>query len=135
MTYEEFVTFWPFQTDDGTGVADYINSVAKFVISSTLKQAEWNNTTILSGELAEEIGKLKQAEGKHITVTGSGALVHALLRAGLVDEVRLFVNPVVRGHGKRLFPDGFDQKLELVETKPFNSGAVMLRYQPSEGTS
>ena len=84
VTYQEFAGFWPFQKDDEVGVADYINTVAKFVMSSTLQQAEWNNTTILRGDLAEEVGKLKQASGKNITVTGSCALVHSLMRAGLI---------------------------------------------------
>jgi dihydrofolate reductase len=130
VTYEEFAAFWPFQTDDETGVANYINNVAKFVVSSTLDKAGWHNTTILTGNVAEEVTKLKQQSGKDIVVSGSGKLVQFLMRENLVDEFRLFVAPAVRGHGKRLFPDGTDaQKLRLVETRPFRSGVVLLRYQ------
>lgn len=132
-TYQEFVAFWPFQTDDKTGVADYINSVAKYVVSSTLQKAEWNNTTILSGPLAEEIANLKQQSGRDIVVTGSATLVWSLMRQALVDEYRLFVAPEVRGHGKRLFPDpGATQALRLVESLSFSSGVVLIRYQPAQ---
>jgi dihydrofolate reductase len=132
-TYQEFVEFWPFQTDDKTGVADYINSVAKYVVSSTLQKAEWNNTIILSGPLAEEIANLKQHSGRDIVVTGSATLVWSLMRQGLVDEYRLFVAPEVRGHGKRLFPEPSDtQALRLVESQPFSSGVVLIRYQPAQ---
>lgn len=130
-TYQEFVGFWPYQSDDTTGVADYINKVAKFVISSTLTKAEWNNTTILSGDLADEITKLKQQRGNDIVVTGSGELVWSLMSAQLVDEYRLLVAPAVRGHGKRLFPDGLAASLQLVETHAFESGVVLMRYQPA----
>ncbi|MEP7189163.1 MAG: dihydrofolate reductase family protein [Roseiflexaceae bacterium] len=132
VTYQEFAAYWPFQTNDAAGVADYINKVAKFVVSSTLANADWRNTTILGGNVAEEIAKLKQQSGKDIVVTGSGALVHSLMPLNLIDEYRLFVNPLVVGRGKRLFPAGIDQKLQLVESKTFSSGALMLRYQPAQ---
>lgn len=131
-TYQEFAGFWPFQIDDTTGVADYINSVPKFVLTSTLDQTDWNNTTILSGNLADEITKLKQQDGKDIVVTGSGELVQSLMRANLIDEYRLFIAPTVRGHGKRLFADRMDNTLYLLETRTFDSGVVMIRYQSVE---
>ena len=129
-TYEEFVTFWPFQKDEPTGVANYINAVAKYVVSSTLDTADWNNTTILRGDMAGEITTLKQQDGKDIVVTGSGEMVSSLMAAGLVDEYRLWVVPTVRGSGTRLFPDGFESTLQLVEARGFDSGVVLLRYRP-----
>ena len=131
-TYQEFAAYWPFQTNDDSGVADYINKVAKFVVSSTLDKADWHNTTILSGNTAEEITNLKRQNGKNIVVTGSAELAQSLMQHNLIDEYRLFLTPVVVGRGKRLFPDSIDaQTLEHVETKIFNSGVVMIRYQPT----
>jgi dihydrofolate reductase len=130
-TYEEFAGFWPFQSDDRTGVASYINNVAKYVISSTLDEVGWHNTTILNGNLADEIAKLKQQSGKDIVVTGSGELVWSLMHENLVDEYRLFIAPTVRGHGKRLFPDGMQATLQPVETRLFDAGVVMIRYRPA----
>ena len=131
-TYQEFAAFWPLQTDDQTGVAEYINTVAKYVVSSTLDKADWHNTSILSGNLVEGITALKRQNGKDIVVTGSGELVWSLTREGLIDEYRLFIAPTVRGHGKRLFPDGIDaQKLQPVETRTFDSGVVLIRYWPA----
>jgi dihydrofolate reductase len=130
-TYDEFVSFWPYQKDDPAGVASYINAVAKYVVSSTLDNAIWNNTTILRGDTADEVMQLKRQDGKDIVVTGSGELVRSLLAARLVDEYRLFVAPVVRGSGTRLFPGGFDATLQLVEARGFDSGVVLLRYRPA----
>ena len=132
VTYEEFASYWPFQTNDESGIANYINNVAKFVVSSKLEKADWHNTTILSGNLTKEITKLKAQSGKNITVIGSGRLVQSLMQANLVDDYQLFLIPVVLGHGKQLFPAGIAaQTLRLVETKPFSSGVVLLHYQPA----
>jgi dihydrofolate reductase len=132
VTYEEFAAYWPFQTDNELGIADYINNVAKFVVSSTLVKTDWHNTTIISRNVPEEITKLKQQGGKDIVVTGSAMLVQSLMRDNLIDEYRLFAAPIVAGHGKRLFPDSIDTlKLRHVETKTFSSGVVLLRYQPA----
>jgi dihydrofolate reductase len=126
-TFEAFRGFWPSQTADSTGVADYLNRVSKYVVSATLDEPGWENTTILRGDLVEEVGRLKAADGRDIVATGSVQLVHALIAAGLVDEFRLFVFPIVVGAGARLF-DAADLALELLETRPFASGAVLLRY-------
>ncbi len=91
--------------------------------------ADWQNTTILSGPLADEIAALKRQPGKEIVVTGSVTLVQSLGREGLIDAYRLFVYPVVLGHGRRLFPDGIDSKLRLVDTRTFRSGIVLLSYR------
>jgi dihydrofolate reductase len=126
-TFEAFRGFWPAQTDDPTGVSDYLNAVQKYVVSSTLTEPGWQHITVLRGELVEEVRALKQRPGLDIVSTGSIQLVHALIAAGLVDEFRLFVFPVVVGRGTRLF-ESTDTRLRLVESRPFRSGAVLLRY-------
>jgi len=130
QTYNDFKGYWPLQTNDTTGVTDHLNRTTKYVVSSTMKESDWENTTILSGPLAEEMAALKAESGKPIVATGSITLVHALLGAGLVDEYRLFVYPVVIGSGRRLFPAGGNiPGLRLVESRPFVSGVVLLRYR------
>jgi dihydrofolate reductase len=126
-TFEAFRGFWPAQTDDPTGVSDYLNAVQKYVVSSTLTEPGWQHSTVLRGELVEEVRALKQRPGLDIVSTGSIQLVHALIAAGVVDEFRLFVFPVVAGRGTRLF-ESTDTRLRLVESRPFRSGAVLLRY-------
>jgi dihydrofolate reductase len=126
-TFEAFRGFWPAQTDDPTGVSDDLNAVQKYVVSSTLTEPGWQHSTVLRGELVEEVRALKQRPGLDIVSTGSIQLVHALIAAGLVDEFRLFVFPVVVGRGTRLF-ESTDTRLRLVESRPFRSGAVLLRY-------
>jgi dihydrofolate reductase len=130
-TFESFREFWPNQTDDPTGVSDYLNAVDKYVVSSTLDDPEWENSTVLRGPLADEAQALKDAPGRDIVATGSIQLVHALIAAGLVDEFRLFVFPVVVGRGARLF-ESAAVSLKLLETRPFVSGAVLLRYAATE---
>ena len=105
VTFTEMRSFWPNQTDDTTGVSDYLNQVDKYVVSRTLTDPEWQNSTILRGPLVEEITELKEQSGGDIVTTGSIRLVHALIKAGLVDEYRLFVYPTVQGQGARLFED------------------------------
>lgn len=126
-TFESFREFWPKQTDDPTGVADYLNAVDKFVVSSTLDDPGWENSTVLRGPVVDEVQTLKEAPGRDIVATGSMRLVHALIAAGLVDRFRLFVFPVVVGRGARLF-EATELKLELLETRSFVSGAVLLSY-------
>jgi dihydrofolate reductase len=133
VTFEEMRGYWPEQTDDTTGVTDYLNRVTKYVVSSTLDDPGWEHTTVLPGRgFQNELRALKASPGRDIVTTGSITLVHALIAAGLVDEYRLFLYPVVLGHGARLFPDGADvPNLRLVETRPFGSGVVLLRYRPA----
>jgi dihydrofolate reductase len=131
VTYQGFAKAWPSMTDEA-GFADRMNSLPKYVVSTTLKELEWNNSRLLKGNIAEEVQKLKQQPGLDILVAGSGDLVHALAQHGLIDEYRLMVHPVVVGGGKRLFRDGSDMTvLKLVETKTFSSGVVVLSYQPA----
>jgi dihydrofolate reductase len=132
VTYEGLAAFWPNQPG-GTPMVDYINSVPKYVVSEVLEEPlVWNNSTLIKGNVAEEIAKLERQPGKDITILGSGALVRLLLQDGLLDELRLMVHPVVLGGGKRLFEDGEDRKgLELVDSRTFATGVVYLAYRPA----
>jgi dihydrofolate reductase len=132
VTYEGLAAFWPNQPG-GTPMVDYINSVRKYVVSTTLKEPlEWNNSTLIKGNVAEEITELKRQSGKDISIIGSGALVRSLLKDGLLDELRLMVHPVVLGGGKRLFEDGVDQiALELVDSRTFSTGVLYLTCRPA----
>jgi dihydrofolate reductase len=131
VTYEALAAFWPHQPG-GTPIVDYINSVAKYVVSTTLEEPlGWNNSTLIKGNVAEEITELKRQPGKDITILGSAALVRSLLREGLLDELRLMVHPVVLGNGRRLFEGGDDRKpLELVDSRVFGTGVLYLIYRP-----
>jgi dihydrofolate reductase len=129
VTYEQMAAYWPNQPG-GTPMVDYINSVPKFAVSTTLEEVGWNNSTLIQDNVAEEITELKRQPGKDITILGSGTLVKSLLRDDLLDELRLMVHPVVLGSGKRLFEEGGDQKrLELVDSKTFSTGVLHLTYQ------
>jgi dihydrofolate reductase len=131
-TFEDLRGYWPKQSDDTTGITDYLNQVQKYVVSSTMTDPEWQNSTILAGDPVEEVRALKEKPGQDIVVTGSIMLCHTLIEAGLVDEYRLFVYPVVQGRGRRLFPAGFEvPRLNLVEAKAFRSGITYSRYAPS----
>jgi dihydrofolate reductase len=128
-TYEGFAAAWP--SRDGE-FADRFNSMPKYVVSSTLENPEWNNTTVLKGDLAEEVGKLKAERDGDIVVHGSAQLVQSLLEQDLVDELRLMVYPVVLGSGKRLFGETSGKKpLRLVDSKVVGDGVEILTYQPA----
>jgi dihydrofolate reductase len=130
VTFEQMRGYWPQRSDDTTGVSEYLNRVAKYVFSGTLGDPAWENTTVLRGPLRDEIQELKSAPGSDIVTTGSMSLVTDLIGAGLVDEYRLFVYPIVLGRGRRLFEDATTLgSLRLVETRPFHSGIVLLRYR------
>jgi class 3 adenylate cyclase len=129
VTYQIFAAFWPTVPRDG-GLADRINSIRKYVVSSTLKEPSWNNTTVITGNLEEEISKLKEEPGKDILLNGSADLFNALIREDLIDEYRLMVFPVVLGSGKRLFLEGNDvSHLRLVDSRIFGSGVVLHSYE------
>ncbi|WP_100013139.1 dihydrofolate reductase family protein [Lentibacillus sediminis] len=130
ITYQGFAAAWPIMTDD-TGFAERMNSLPKYVVSTTLEEADWNNARLIKGNFVEEISKLKQEPGQDITVHGSGQLVNSLMQHDLIDEYRLMIHPIVVGGGKRLFNENLDTKnLSLAETQPFKSGIVILRYKP-----
>lgn len=131
-TYESFAEAWPDRTDE-TGFADRMNSLPKYVVSTSLEEAEWSNSTIIDGDVAEEVAELKKEDGQDILVNGSGELVDALVEHDLVDEYRLMVHPVVQGSGKRLFAGANEPTtMRLVDTEAFSSGVVVLTYEPSK---
>lgn len=132
VTYEELVAFWPAQSDDNP-IAEFINNVPKYVVSTSLEDVEWNNSTLIDGNVTEEIAELKQREGEGIGIVGSGTLVRSLLDYGLLDELVLHVHPLILGDGKRLFEDGGQRNaLNLVDSRTFDTGVVSLTYEPSE---
>lgn len=129
QTFEDFRGYWPHVKNDQTGITDDLNAQDKFVVSSTMTDPRWSRTTILSGGWESQVRELKQHGGGDIVVTGSITLCHALIEAGLVDEYRLYVYPVIQGRGRRLFPDGFElDSLSFVESRPFANGHVELIY-------
>jgi len=131
VTYEGFAAAWPSRTDEA-GFADKFNSMPKYVVSSTLENPEWNNSTVLQGDVVEEVSKLRREQDGDIVVHGSPRLVQTLLEHDLVDELRLMVFPVVLGSGKRLFGDTTDKKpLRLVDSKVVGEGVAILVYQPA----
>lgn len=131
-TFEDLRGYWPKQSDDATGVTDYLNRVQKYVVSSTMTDPGWQNSTVLSGDPVEEVRALKERPGQDIVITGSIMLCHTLIAAGLVDEYRLFVYPVVQGRGRRLFPDGYEiPALKLLDAKAFRNGITYSRYAPA----
>ena len=131
VTYQEWAGYWPTSTDEP--FASYVNGIPKYVVSKTLDTVEWQNSTLLKGDLASEIGTLKQQPGKNIGVAGSITLAHSLLQVGLLDELQLAIHPVVVGKGKRLFQDGDALKrLSLVDSKTTSTGVILATYRPRE---
>jgi dihydrofolate reductase len=129
VTYEEFAAHWPRQTGD---VADYMNNTPKVVVSTTLRTAEWRNTTLVGGDVVAELTRLKEQPGGNLSVVGSATLVRSLLRDGLLDELKLLVCPILVGGGKRLFEDGgAEVPLRLVDAKTFGTGVQALTYTPA----
>lgn len=129
QTFEDFRSYWPQQSDDKTGITDELNRVQKYVVTSTMTDPQWQNSTVLSGDWLDQVRDLKEQPGKEIGVTGSIQLCQALIEADLVDEYRLFVYPVVQGRGRRLFPDGYEiSQLKSVEPRLFGSGVALLHY-------
>lgn len=130
QTFEDFRSFWPHQTDDPTGTAAALDRVAKHVVTSTLTEPGWQNTTIVDGDPLEHVRRLREEDGQDVVVTGSITLVHALLGAGLVDEVRLFTYPVWQGSGRMLFPDGVDdQRLRRTDHRVLGDGISFAAYE------
>jgi dihydrofolate reductase len=128
VTYEGFAAAWP-KMDDEAGFAKKMNEMPKYVVSSTLEQADWQNTTILSGDPADSVATLKEEVDGVILIAGSATLVKALIEADLVDELRLMVFPVLLGEGKRLFPEGETKhRLQLAEAKTVGEGISLVRY-------
>jgi dihydrofolate reductase len=129
-TYEMLAAYWPHETNDDNGPAAKINSMEKFVVSSQLEKAGWNNSTIINKDIIEEIKKLKQQKGNEIQIPGSAALVQSLMKEDLIDEFRFLIHPVIMGSGKRFFKDGMKTPgMKLVKTQPIDKGVVLLCYE------
>jgi dihydrofolate reductase len=129
VTYEGFAQAWPSREGE---FADKFNTMPKYVVSSTLEKPEWNNSTVLKGDVAEEVAKLRREQEGDIVVHGSARLVQTLIDHDLVDEFRLMVFPVVLGSGKRLFGETSDKKpLRLVDSKVVGDGVAILVYEPA----
>jgi dihydrofolate reductase len=127
VTYEGFADAWPSREGE---FADKFNNMPKYVVSSTLKDPEWTNTTVLNGDVVEEVSKLREAAGGDIVVHGSRQLAQTLLEHDLVDELRLMVFPVVLGQGRRLFGETTDKKkLQLVQSQAVGDGVMILVYE------
>jgi dihydrofolate reductase len=130
-TYETFAASWPERGSDVPN-ADWMNNTPKYVASTTLESPEWNNTTVIEGDVAEAVARLKLEDGKDILVNGSGALVRSLMRDHLLDELRLFMHPVVVGSGRRLFDDESDPvKLALTDSHVYENGVISLTFKPT----
>ena len=131
VTYQEFASFWPHAPADDPFTAR-MNETPKYVVSTTLERAAWQNSTLIKGNIVEELTRLKQQPGTNIGLTGSATLVRSLLRDQLLDELRLLVHPLVVGRGKRLFPEGSEPvALRLVESRTFSTGVLSLTYAPA----
>jgi class 3 adenylate cyclase/dihydrofolate reductase len=133
-TWQIWAAFWPTATGDDW-LRERINNMPKYVVSRTLSRADWNNSTIISGDVAAEVAKLKAQPGGELVVYGSPELVDELLKHDLVDEYRLLVYPVILGSGKHLFRDRIDvHHLRLVDSRTFTSGVVLLTYVPEQAS-
>jgi dihydrofolate reductase len=133
VTYEGFAAAWPSMKMDPMDYADRMNGITKYVVSTTMSEAKWNNSKIIGKNVAEEISKLKKEEGKgHLLVYGSRTLVNFLAQQDLVDEYWLLVYPIVLGNGMRLFKDRVVAKLKLLESRAFDSGVMLLRYKATK---
>ncbi len=129
VTYQGFAKAWPTMKDTGE-YGERMNSLPKYVVSTTLSEVTWN-ASLIKDHIAEAVSRLKQENGQDLLVFGSGQLVHTLMQHDLIDEYRLMVHPVLLGSGKRLFRDGSEKKvLRLVDTRTFSSGIIVLSYQP-----
>jgi dihydrofolate reductase len=134
VTYDLMASFWPtpLAAHSNPIVVERMNNLRKYVFSTTLDQAAWNNTTLFKGDLATEVRKLKQAPGPDIVIMGSGSVVAQLAEAGLIDEYQIVLNPLVVGSGRTLF-EGVKRKLplKLAKSRAFGNGNVVLFYEPA----
>jgi dihydrofolate reductase len=132
VLYEEWASYWPNQGDD-VPFAPFINNVAKYVVSNSLDEATWNNTTLVSGDVAAQLRQIKEASEGDIGMSGSATLVRWLLANGLLDELNLMLHPIAVGHGRRLFEDTPTYPLQLVSNETFKTGVLNLSYVPASG--
>jgi dihydrofolate reductase len=130
-TYEIFASYWPLQTDPDNPVASQLNSLPKYVASTTLTSVDWNNSTLLGSDVVSEVAKLKARPGRECQVHGSGQLAQTLIDADLVDEYLLYYHPVHLGTGKKLFRDGAPARsLKLLDSRTTGAGVIISRYAP-----
>jgi len=132
-TYEGFAGAWPNMEEETGEFGVRMNTYPHYVVSSTLETADWGDTTIIKGDILGEIAKLKERDGRDILMYGYGPLAHDLLKAGLLDEVRVWLHPILAGHGEKenlIFRDGSNVPLELAETKQLDAGVLILSYRP-----
>jgi dihydrofolate reductase len=133
VTYQMMESFWPTPAaaQHFPEVAEQMNKLPKVVFSKTLDEAKWNNTRLIKGNLAEEVRKLKEGDGDHIVIMGSGSIVAQLASEGLIDEYQMVMNPIVLGDGRTMF-DGMEGKLNFkrTESRTFKNGNVLLSYEP-----
>jgi dihydrofolate reductase len=127
LTYDHMKAGWESQTGP---VADYMNNVTKYVVSSTMKKADWNNSHLIKGDVVEEVKKLKKESDQDIAILGSGQLARAMMDADLIDSYMFLVYPLVLGTGKRFFGDTHQAPLKLTDSKGFSTGVMMLNYEP-----
>lgn len=129
-TYEMLASYWPHQLNDDNGPASKINSMKKFVVSTKLEKADWNNSTIINKNIVEEVKKLKQQPGNEVQIPGSATLLQLLMKENLVDEFHLLIHPIIIGKGKRFFKEEMKTPgLKLVKTQPIDNGVILLCYQ------
>lgn len=132
VTYEMLAPHWSKLTHNEMGVADRLNTAPKYVVSESLTNAPWNNSTVIRRDVAQELSKLKEQPGQNILVMGSATLVDSLMRAGLVDEYRFLIHPVIAGTGKRFFSDTMSTNgLRLTQHKTLSLGVMLLCYEPT----
>jgi dihydrofolate reductase len=136
VTYLMMAEYWPTPAAiaDDPVIAERMNSLPKVVFSTALKRVEWQNSTLMSGNIAEEVAKMKHQPGRDMVIFGSSDLAGELLKQGLIEEIRIIVNPLILGSGKTLLK-GFNKrlKLHLLEARTFPSGSIFLRYRPDKG--
>lgn len=128
VTYEGFAAAWPGRTDEA-GYADKFNSMPKYVVSTTMEKADWNNSKIINENIFDEIRKLKKESKDDIIIFGSGKLIKSLIKNDLIDQYQLLVYPLVIGKGNRLFDEESNAKLKLLESKQYTTGVVLLKYE------
>jgi dihydrofolate reductase len=137
-TYEGFSQAWPNMLEETGEFGVRMNNLPHYVVSSTLEKADWNNTTIIRRGVIKEITKLKEEDGQDVLMYGYGPLAHELLQAGLLDEVRVWLHPILSGHSEPaslLFRDGNKVPLHLAATKQFSTGVIILTYTPAPETA
>lgn len=132
VTYEGFAASWPHMEETEGEFAVRMNTIPKYVVTTTLDKADWNNSTIVTGDLAAEVTKIKERYDKDLLIYASAELTNSLIKEGLIDELKLWVHPVIVGEGKRMFPAGVDASIwRLAGTAAFSSGTVVLDYRPA----